>query len=229
MGSKNKKKCVRGRKILPSRQKITRGTQPFIFFSSRRLTHIKRTRNGALLLNCSNHCSFAHPASYFLHSITLFTLAKVIYFFWRKSGLGKRGLLPSPRGLCHQNTTPSIFLRFPHNNSMLSVPRPGCVWLLTPQHPDILRPYPHQSTSAADPLVTGSIFSVPCHLMIAAQVSASSGYMSAFKWEPILDSVLCICSGSDLQLLRSESSVRMDSSHSIDRRSDSSSASTSAS
>ena len=30
-------------------------------------------RNGALLLICSNHCSFAHPASYFLHSLTLFT------------------------------------------------------------------------------------------------------------------------------------------------------------
>ena len=113
---------------------------------------------------------------------------------------------------------------------MSSVPRPGCVWLLTHSHLSIiLRPYPHQSTSAVDPLVTGSILSVPCHLMIAAQVSASSGYMSAFKWEPILDSVFCSCSGSDLQLLRSESSVRMDSSHSIDRRSDSSSASTSAS
>ena len=31
------------------------------------------SEHGAFLLNCSNRCSFAHPASYFLHSITLFT------------------------------------------------------------------------------------------------------------------------------------------------------------
>ena len=30
------------------------------------------SEHGAFLLNCSNRCSFAHPASYFLHSITLF-------------------------------------------------------------------------------------------------------------------------------------------------------------
>ena len=34
---------------------------------------IQRSQHGAFLLNCSNRCSFAHPASYFLHSITLFT------------------------------------------------------------------------------------------------------------------------------------------------------------
>jgi hypothetical protein len=37
----------------------------------RRLT-IERSQHGAFLLNCSTRCSFAHPASYFLHSDTLF-------------------------------------------------------------------------------------------------------------------------------------------------------------
>ena len=36
-------------------------------FSTQRSQHV------AFLLNCSNRCSFAHPASYFLHSTTLFT------------------------------------------------------------------------------------------------------------------------------------------------------------
>ena len=42
---------------------------------------IQRSQHGAFLLNCSNRCSFAHPASYFIHSMTLFSLffAKVVY------------------------------------------------------------------------------------------------------------------------------------------------------
>ena len=36
------------------------------------LTHFSPTRR-AFLLNCSNRSSFAHPASYFLHSLTLVT------------------------------------------------------------------------------------------------------------------------------------------------------------
>ena len=40
------------------------------------------TRACALIITfCSNHCSFAHPASYFLHSLTLFTFGAS---FWHK-------------------------------------------------------------------------------------------------------------------------------------------------
>ena len=40
-----------------------------------------RSQHGAFLLNCSNRCSFAHPASYFLHPTTLITFfaGKIIY------------------------------------------------------------------------------------------------------------------------------------------------------
>ena len=38
------------------------------------------------LLNCSNRCSFAHPASYFLLSTTLFTLPRQIYYRFTNIG-----------------------------------------------------------------------------------------------------------------------------------------------
>jgi hypothetical protein len=58
---------------------------------------IQRSQHRAFLLNCSNRCSFAHPASYFIHSMTLFSLLSLFC----ESSLLRYHSLPSQRGMLH--------------------------------------------------------------------------------------------------------------------------------